>query len=308
MSDSASNPGAGAVSGVIFNIQRYSIHDGPGIRTTVFLKGCPLRCTWCQNPESQRVQPELMLDRAACTLCGGCLLACREQANQILGGALTVDRAKCTGCGACAEACPADARKISGRVATVDEILDVVVKDRAMYEKSSGGLTVSGGDPVFQPEFTVALLKEAKKRGLHTAVETCGYTSWETLKEILEHTDHLLYDIKSVNERAHKIGTGVSNRRILENAKNAARLGHLTMQVRTPLIPGFNDSEEHIAQVADFVTGELGLPAGNLSLLKYNKYMEGKYESLDRGAQLIRLEPQSDEYFERLNAIIAGKT
>ena len=196
------------------------------------------------------------------------------------------------------------ARKTSGRVETVGKILEVVMKDKAMYEKSSGGLTVSGGDPVFQPKFSIALLKEAKKRGLHTAVETCGCTNWEVLREILEHTDFLLFDIKAIDSRAHLEGTGADNRFIMENAKNAALMSSLTMRVRVPLIPGYNDSEYSIDQIARFITEEIGLPAESLSLLKYNKYMESKYERLDRGAQLKRLEPQSDEYFEKLNEII----
>ena len=291
------------MKGTVFNIQRFSIHDGPGIRTTVFMKGCPIRCFWCQNPESQSMRPELLFDRGICTGCGACASVCPHGANRIAGASATLDRKLCNGCGACVKPCPPAARKLEGKLMTADEVMATVMKDKAIYKTSGGGITLSGGDPTMQPEFALALLRKSRGSGLNTALETCGHTSWDVLKSLLEYTDFLLFDIKTMDSQRHRTGTGHGNELILENAKKASALD-LAMTVRSPMIPGFNDSKEDVEAIARFVTSELMLPAGRLSLLRYNKYAEGKYERLDRDNERPRFEPQPQEYMDELTAIL----
>ena len=209
--------------GVIFNIQRYSIHDGPGIRTTVFLKGCQLRCFWCQNPESQRRRPEVFLKKSVCTLCGRCVAACPEGASSLVDGASVIDRTKCTGCGKCVEVCPDGARTLMGKWVSVQQVMRELVRDKRFYDNSAGGITLSGGDPTAQPKFAQSLLRACKDAGLHTAIETCGCTSWPVLERLLEHVDLVLFDIKHSDSAKHREGTGKPNRLILENARMIAR-------------------------------------------------------------------------------------
>ncbi len=297
----------GGLVGQVYNIQRYSTHDGPGVRTTVFLKGCPLRCFWCQNPESQSIRPVLMFRQDKCTVCGRCIEACPQQANSIVDGRLTVDRKLCTACGACAKPgiCLAGTRKIEGQAMTVAEVMKRVVSDYSLYQNSGGGITVSGGDCEAQPEFTTALLKAAHKNLINTCVEISGAFPWETVKQITDHADYILYDLKCMNDEKHKQGTGVSNKRILENAKNLVK-ENKWIHFRTPLIPGFNDSPEDIEATARFIRDELGLnPAGHLELLAYNNLGEDKYLRLGNEA-CPSYQRQSDEYVRELQAIIAS--
>jgi pyruvate formate lyase activating enzyme len=186
----------------------------------------------------------------------------------------------------------------------VDDIVTVVLKDRAMYNKSGGGLTLSGGEPTMQPEFSLALLRACREEGLHTAIETCGQTKWERLRELLHYTDYLFYDIKTLDSEKHRKGAGTGNERILENARKAAQIETLHMHVRSPMIPGYNDSKEDVTTIARFVTEELGLRSDRYTILRYNKYAEGKFSRLGRTAEQIHLEPQPVEYIESLNDII----
>jgi pyruvate formate lyase activating enzyme len=265
--------------GIVFNLQRYSIHDGPGIRTTVFLKGCHLRCFWCQNPESQRKKPEVFFKRGLCTLCGRCVTACLPGASRLLDdGSIVIDRSKCTGCAKCTEVCPNGARSLMGRYWTVDEVMAEVLRDRRFYENSGGGVTLSGGEPSDQPRFALALLRTCKDAGLHTAIETCGYGSWPTMEKVLNNVDLVLFDIKHMDPKKHREATGKSNDTILENARRVAR--YKPMRVRVPVIPGFNDSVEEIGEIAHFVRAEL--VSAEIDLLPYNKLGESKYEFLDR--------------------------
>ncbi|MCL1828835.1 MAG: glycyl-radical enzyme activating protein [Oscillospiraceae bacterium] len=293
----------GEITGSVFNIQRYSIHDGPGIRTTVFLKGCPIRCFWCQNPESQSLQPELLFDKHICTLCGECISACPSGANTRGEKSVLIDRKKCSGCGKCVDSCPPAARKPAGNHMTAEEVMSVVIKDKAMYKKSGGGITLSGGDFTMQPEFSLALLKMSREMGLHTAAETCGHAKWEILESLLGYTDYLFYDIKMMDPERHKKGTGHDNRLILDNAVKTARMP-VEMHIRCPMIPGFNDTPENVAAVLHFVVNDLKLPKERFTLLRYNKYAEGKFERLDREEETPRFEPQSPEYMQELEAVI----
>jgi pyruvate formate lyase activating enzyme len=286
----------------VFNIQRYSVHDGPGIRTTVFLKGCPLTCFWCQNPESQKKRPEVLLNKTICTRCGRCVHVCLSGANSLSEKSSTIDRDKCVGCGKCVEVCLSQCRTLVGKAMTVDEVADEVLRDKKFYENSGGGVTLSGGDPIMQPEFALQVLQKCKEHGLHTAIETCGFTSWPILEGLLAYTDLCLYDIKCLDPMKHQNATGKPNQPIIENAKKIAK--SKKMMVRVPLVPGFNDSVEDIRAIVLFVKDELNLNPSDIDLLPYNKLGEGKYERLDRNGVRPSLESQSEEQIETLEAII----
>ena len=284
--------------GIVFNIQRYSIHDGPGIRTTVFLKGCPLQCFWCQNPESQKRKPEVFLNKSKCTLCGECVAVCPTGASALSERSSTIDRDKCTGCGKCVEACPNEARSLVGRDMTIDEVMKEVIRDRRFYENSGGGVTLSGGEPIAQPKFACAILQACKGAGLHTVLDTCGYVSWPTMEKLLKYTDLVLYDIKCMGRKKHYEATGKANEIILENAKRIAK--YKAMRVRVPVIPGFNDSADEISAIAHFVKAELN--SVDIDLLPYNKMGEIKYERLDRTC--VHLEEKDEGDVENLKAIV----
>lgn len=236
------------MNGLILDIHRCSLHDGPGIRTTVFLKGCPLHCVWCHNPESQSFKKELSFFEEHCCGCGACASICSCDVHQMSPRSL--DRSLCTFCGKCVAACPEDAIEVKGRKMTVDQVLDTVLKDRVYYEESSGGLTVSGGEPMAQFEFTNALLCAAKSHGIHTCIETCGYAAQERFEEILPAIDLFLFDIKGVNDEKHVQHTGVSTRLIHENLDFLIRRG-ARVQLRCPLVPGMNDSDADLKGLAE---------------------------------------------------------
>ncbi len=264
--------------GFIFNIQRYSIHDGPGIRTTVFLKGCPLRCFWCQNPESQAPNPEIFFDRSKCNSCARCISVCPAGASTMEGDRSSIDRRNCTGCGRCAETCPTGARRVIGQQLTPEEVMRQVLRDIRYYEHSGGGVTLSGGEPTAQPQFALAILQKCKEAGIHTALDMCGHAPWSRLKELLAYTDFVLLDIKHLEPHRHRKGTGKDNRLILENARRIFR--STPMRIRVPMIPGFNDSPEVVTAIARFAKMELGPVA--VDLLPYNIMGEGKYALLGR--------------------------
>src|SRR5512136_235019 len=205
--------------GIIFNIQGYCIHDGPGIRTSVFLKGCPLRCLWCQNPESHSYYPELLFAEEKCAGCGECVRVCPEKAVRMRGKASQTDRRLCKSAGLCVDACPNEARAVIGRRATTDEVFKEIAADSLFYQESGGGVTLSGGEPLAQPEFAAGILKKCREAGFHTALDTCGYASWTVAREVLRHVDLVLYDFKHMDPAIHRKYTGVSNELILQNAE-----------------------------------------------------------------------------------------
>lgn len=294
------------LSGQVFNIQRYSTHDGPGIRTTVFLKGCPLSCFWCQNPESQKSKPELLVRGDKCTLCGRCIEVCESGANKIVDGKLFIDRELCSACGLCVIPCIPQAREIEGSTMTVEEVIKEVKKDIRLYLNTNGGMTLSGGDCESQPTFSQALLNAAHDEGIHTAVEITGAFPWETVKRITDHADFIYYDLKHMDDNKHKEGTGISNKHVLENAKNLVLEGK-NIHFRTPLIPGYNDSKDHIKEIVNFIRNDLHLnPAERLELLAYNELGENKYARLGRDHEApIGYKRQSEEYFNELKEIVA---
>lgn len=271
-------------TGNVFNIERYAIHDGPGIRTVVFLKGCPLRCKWCSNPESQRMQSEIFHSARKClggAVCGMCAKVCPHGAVTNCGGVLDMDRSKCVGCGACVKACPAKAMQLQGTERTADEILKELTLDEPFYRRSGGGITISGGEPLVQAEFAAELLQKARERHISTCVETTGYARWESLALIAPHTNYFLYDIKHMDPEKHRQGTGVRNERILENLRHLSEnYPEAEITVRTPVIPGFNDTEEEIEAIARFLAPLSAVR--EYALLPFHTYGESKYAALGR--------------------------
>ncbi len=289
-------------AGYVFDIQHFSIHDGPGIRTTVFLSGCSLRCRWCQNPESYHLRPRLSFCAEKCTKCMACLPACPEKAVSFENGVIRNNRELCTACGACIPVCPAEARSIIGREYTAEEVLKDVESDRVFYEGSGGGVTLSGGEVLFQPVFSTAVLKLCRENNLSTAVETTGNAAWQTVRDVLENTDLVLYDLKHMNSAEHKKGTGAGNERILENLKKIPKELNIPVIVRIPVIPGFNDSEENIRNSAGFILNELG-PETPVNLLPYHRFGVGKWEQLEMSGPVFETEPPEDEAMQRLKEI-----
>lgn len=280
-------------SGWIFNIQRYSIQDGPGIRTTVFFVGCPLRCPWCSNPESQSKGPQLFYFESQCTRCKRCIEVCPNRAISVdSDGYIRTDRDKCKACATCVETCPNEARNISGELKTVDEVMKEVKKDSIFYRNSGGGVTASGGEPTCQPRFLLELFQACRRSRIHTCLETCGYVSWQVLEEVLENTNLILYDIKHMDSNQHKKLTGVDNTLILENAERIVRKG-IPLIIRVPLIPGHNDSEGNMRDLAKFAT-RLGVR--KIDLIPYHQLGVSKYERLGMKYTLADIEPlQKDQ-------------
>jgi pyruvate formate lyase activating enzyme len=286
-----------ARQGLIFDIQRYSVHDGPGIRTLVFLKGCPLRCLWCSNPEGQETKPELAFRRSLCIGCGACVDVCGSGAILLKDHRIEIDRGKCTLCGECAKVCPSEALSTVGRWMTVDQVLEEVERDRVFYEASRGGITVSGGEPFLQAGFTEALLKACKAGGIATAIETCGYVSWHSMERVIQYADSVLYDIKELDDFRHHQLTGVSNRLILENARRIADLG-FPLAIRYPVIPGFNDDPKDMDALFHFSKTLSGVT--HLDLLPYHRLGESKYAMLGRDYPLGKLKPPTGQCLESL--------
>jgi pyruvate formate lyase activating enzyme len=284
------------ISGLVFDIQRFSVHDGPGIRSLVFLKGCPLRCPWCCNPESQAFAAELLVDRESCLGCRQCLEACPSAAVTVETDGLGVDRRRCTACGACAERCHSGARRLAGRPMTVPEVLAELLRDAPFFRHSGGGVTLGGGEPLAQPEFAEALLRTCRSHGLHTAVETCGHVPWSVLERIRPWTSLILYDMKHIDPAAYLAGLGGDLGLVLTNLERLAGAG-TAVTIRTPLIPGWNDDEEIISAIA---ARARALGFWEMHLLPFHRLGQTKYDLLGLPHPFREAAPLSEARLRRL--------
>ncbi|QSX09078.1 glycyl-radical enzyme activating protein [Alkalibacter rhizosphaerae] len=305
-------------TGKIYDIQRFTVNDGPGIRTEVFLKGCPLTCLWCHSPESQAYESQLGLYMMRCIgieNCGKCLEACTHKAisegevvySEVYKKDITkikVDFDKCHSCFDCVEACRSKALVVIGEDKTVEETMVIIRKDSAYYKKSSGGVTISGGEALSQPKFTLELLKACKDEGLHTCLDTTGFAKWDTLEKMIPYVDLVLLDLKHMDSESSKELVGVPNEIILENAVKMAQSG-VDIQIRVPIIPGHNDSMENLEKTGLFCQ-QLGDAVSMVQILPYHKLGTIKYERLAKPYLLEDLEPPSEERMEEIKAFLEG--
>ena len=279
---------------LVSNLQRFSVDDGPGIRTTAFLKGCNLRCLWCHNPECIGAGPSLQLTESACTRCGRCVSCCPNGVHKITSeGVHLLHREKCTSCGACTEACLSAALTLVGTAYEPEELADKLERDRKYYESSGGGVTLSGGDPMLYPDYTAAVLKLLKALGIHTAVDTAGCVPWAHFEQVLPWADLFLYDVKAASDALHRKLTGVSNGPILDNLRRLSESG-ARIFVRTPVIPGCNDSGEEQEAIAALLA-DLPRPPELVQLLPYHDYGAGKYATLGLPEPPTFSKPEQEE-------------
>ena len=288
-------------TGTVFNIQRFSIEDGPGIRSTVFMKGCPLRCIWCHNPEGLETKPQLMWFDVKCIAARDCLEACTLGALELAAKGMIINRELCDGCGRCAEACPAGALEVVGREYSPVEALNEVMRDEAFYRNSGGGVTVSGGEPTMQPRFVEELLKLCRESGLHTVLDTCGYCSSGTLERLVRYADMVLLDLKLMDDARHRELTGTELTPILESARLVARESK-PLWIRTPIIPGATDSEDNIDALAGFIADELPT-VERWDLLAFNNTCGSKYERLDLQWEFEGVQPIEKARMEALTGV-----
>ncbi|MDO4556372.1 MAG: glycyl-radical enzyme activating protein [Lachnospiraceae bacterium] len=289
---------------LIFDVQKFSIHDGPGIRTIVFFKGCPMHCEWCANPESQVYCPELLVYPDKCISCGKCVEVC-ESGCYISGedGTVVFDRTNCTSCGKCAEKCYAKAHILSGEYMTVDEIKEEVDKDIVFYKNSGGGITFSGGEALCMPEVVAELAKYYQEQDVNTAIETCGFAPWESFEQVLPYLDLVMFDLKIMDDEKHIKYTGESNKQILENLRNVCAL--VNTVIRIPIIPTINNSKEDIDAFGEFVS-TLKDHVHMIHILPYHSYGLGKYKALGREYTLSDIEAPSDEQMEEIKQQLEG--
>ncbi|RKY88532.1 glycyl-radical enzyme activating protein [candidate division KSB1 bacterium] len=287
--------------GIIFDIKRYAIHDGPGIRTTIFFKGCPLRCLWCHNPEGISPAPELAFWENKCNNCGKCIEVCPNNAISGSDKLILINREKCKMSGNCALVCPSGALEVIGKEVSIDDIMKEIEKDSLFYDESGGGVTFSGGEPLMQLEFLNALLEVCKERDIHTAVDTSGYAQSGTFEKILDKVDLFLYDVKIIDDEKHKKYTGVSNEIILKNLKLLARKKH-RVNIRIPVIPGINDSKEDINKIVEFIISLKNVT--EINLLPYHKGGTAKYKRLDKIDLMTEVKSPLNEKIEKIKTLL----
>jgi pyruvate formate lyase activating enzyme len=296
-------PAADNPNGVVFDVKRFSLQDGPGIRTTAFFKGCPLSCRWCHNPESIRSRPEILYSRSRCVHTNGpCLNACPQGALTQGPDGVVIDRERCDGCGRCADVCPADALQLAGRRTTALELFEEVRRDRVFFDESRGGVTVSGGEPMQQPEFLAAFLALCRGAGLHTALDTCGFAPWSLFAGLLPLVDLFLYDLKPLDEAEHRRFTGVSNRLIHDNLRRLTVAGAV-VQIRMPMVAGITDGDGNIDAALALLTS---LRVAGVSLLNYHSGGSGKRLRLGLPAAGDGLQPVPTGRLEDIRARFAA--
>jgi len=289
---------------LIFDIKRYSINDGPGIRATIFFKGCPLNCQWCHNPESISPKVQKLFTAAKCIGCGECCRVCPVSACSLTPDGVATDGDLCTLCGKCAEVCPTLATEMSGRYYSVEELLEVVKKERPFFDQSGGGVTFSGGEPLLYPEFLIEVLEACGRQDVHRAVDTSGFVKKETLLEVAQHTDLFLYDLKMLDAEKHKRYTGVDNRLILDNLAALAEYG-AEVQVRIPLIGGVNDDDDSVAAMATYIADLPGEKRA-VSILPFHDVARGKDEKLGQERDLAALYEPGSDALQKVIDVFAG--
>ena len=291
-------------TGIIFDIKRYAIHDGPGIRTTVFFKGCPLTCPWCHNPEGIDRSPQVVYQKSKCIGCLECIAACPEKALCAGSNGIITDEALCNHCGACVDVCPAGARERVGRTETVDSLMEVIRKDVPFFDTSGGGVTFSGGEPLMQAEFLLEMLKACGKEDIHRALDTTGYTDSDTLKRLAPHIDLFLFDLKFMDPKKHRHYTGVSNEQILKNLETLARHGSRVI-IRIPLIPGINDDEDNINTMVSFIDH---LPhIKTVHILPYHDFQKRKYDKFSMNYTARDVKPPAPQRVESIGKQLADR-
>jgi len=295
----AATAAAGTATGTVFNVQRASFHDGPGIRTTVFLKGCPLRCPWCHNPEGMSAAPEVLVSETRCLHCGSCVATCPRPEGPLAAGS-ALGSAGCKACRQCADACPSGAREVAGRVWSAGEVLGEVLRDRLVYEESGGGVTFSGGEPLAQAEFLVACLNACREAGLHTAVDTCGFAGPAVVTEVAQRADLFLWDLKVLDRDRHLALTGAPLQPILDNLAVAAGSG-VPIWLRIPVIPGINDDVGTIRAAAHLAAATPSVR--RVDLLPYHRTAAGKRTRLGRESAMAETPPPTEERMRALGAL-----
>ena len=288
---------------ILFDIERFALHDGPGIRTTVFLKGCPLSCLWCHNPEAISRRQTLLYTAEKCIACGYCVSTCENDVHELSENGHTLQRDFCTTCGSCVDGCFAGALELAGKQMSVEEVMEEVLRDQAVYKRSGGGMTVSGGEPMAQYAFTRALLQAARTHGIRTALDTTGFCSWTRLESLLPFTDLVLYDIKHMDSARHTTLTGVPNERILSNLKRLDQTGH-SFWIRIPVIPGQNDDEENFHAMGTLFSSLTHIE--RIEMLRYHRLAESKYEQIGSEYTLQGLTPPSEEWVESRKNILVN--